>query len=264
MKDSLYQEVRIFFTALMFYTRIPCPNFIDHKEEYLNKATRYFPFIGFIVATLSFAAFAAARYFFSSELSILISMIVSVFTTGAFHEDGFADTCDGFGGGWTKEKILTIMKDSRVGTYGVVGLVLILGVKFMALLDISNKVNLPEFGLYMVCGHVLSRFYAIIIIRLLPYSREDAESKVKPVAKGISNNDLLFAGIFAAIPLTLLAYLHPLFLLVILPLLCTTLYLMWYFNKWIGGYTGDCLGATQQVNEVVFYLSILALWKYIQ
>ncbi|QHT71070.1 adenosylcobinamide-GDP ribazoletransferase [Rhodocytophaga rosea] len=263
MKELLYQEVRIFFTALMFYTRIPCPSFADHKEEYLNKATRYFPFIGFIVASLSFAAFAGAQYLFSSELSVLISIIVSVFTTGAFHEDGFADTCDGFGGGWTKEKILNIMKDSRIGTYGVVGLVLILGVKFFALLDISNKVGLPTFGLYLVCGHVLSRFFSILIIRLLPYSREDASSKVKPIAKGISATDLMVASLFTAVPLVILVFLHPLFLLVILPLLLTTLYLKWYFNKWIGGYTGDCLGATQQVNEVIFYLSILSIWKFI-
>jgi adenosylcobinamide-GDP ribazoletransferase len=263
MKQLLYQEVRIFFTALMFYTRIPCPNFADHREEYLNRATRYFPLIGFIVAAISFAALAGAMYFFSPELSILLSIIVSVFTTGAFHEDGFADTCDGFGGGWTKEKILTIMKDSRVGTYGVVGLVLIFGVKFFTLLNISSRVNIFTFGLLLICGHVLSRFCAILIIRLLPYAREDADSKVKPVAKGIFASDLLIAGLFSAVPLVCIACINLLFLFVILPLLITTIYLIWYFKKWIGGYTGDCLGAAQQVNEVVFYLSIIVIWKFI-
>jgi adenosylcobinamide-GDP ribazoletransferase len=262
MKQILYQEVRIFFTALMFYTRIPCPSFTDHKEEYLNRATRYFPLIGFIVAVISLTAFAGASYLFSPEISVLLSMIVSVFTTGAFHEDGFADTCDGFGGGWTQEKILAIMKDSRVGTYGVIGLVLILSLKFYALLNISAKTNLLTFGLLLISGHVLSRFSAIQIIRFMAYSREDAQSKVKPVAKGISTFDISIASIFTAIPLVCLASQHVIFLAALLPVLAATLYLIWYFNKWIGGYTGDCLGATQQVNEVVFYLSMLALWKY--
>jgi adenosylcobinamide-GDP ribazoletransferase len=263
MKRLLYQEVRIFFTALMFYTRIPCPSFTDHKEEYLNRATRYFPLIGCIVAAISFAGFAGASYVFSPQLSVLISMIVSVFVTGAFHEDGFADTCDGFGGGWTKEKILTIMKDSRVGTYGVIGLVLILGLKFFALLELSAKTSVWIFGLFLLAGHVLSRFCAILIIRLLPYSREDAYSKVKPVAKGIHTVDLITAGLFTSIPIVGIALIHQLFLLVWMPMILTTLYLKWYFHKWIGGYTGDCLGAVQQVNEVVFYLSVLALWKFI-
>lgn len=263
MKNIYYQEVRIFFTALMFYTRIPCPSFTDHKEEYLNKATRYFPVIGCIVALIAFAAYAGARYLFSQEISILISMICSVFTTGAFHEDGFADTCDGFGGGWTKEKILSIMKDSRVGTYGVAGLILIFALKFFTLQSMLERTNLYTFGLLLICSHVLSRFCAILIIWLMPYSREDAASKVKPVAKGISAADLCIAGLFTAIPLFFLAHVHIWFLLALLPMLLTTRYLMWYFNKWIGGYTGDCLGAAQQVNEIVFYLSVLALWKFI-
>ena len=114
------EEIKIFFTSLMFYTRLPCPSYIDHSENYLNKATRYFPLIGIIVGTISFLLFWIFNQIFNVEISIIIAIATGILITGAFHEDGFADTFDGFGGGWTKEKILEIMKDSRIGAYGAI------------------------------------------------------------------------------------------------------------------------------------------------
>ena len=119
------KQVHIFFTALMFYTRVPCPKNIDHNPDYLNKASRYFPLIGWIVGAIAFGVYAAASWLWNAEIGMVLSMIASVLVTGAFHEDGFADVCDGFGGGWTKTKILTIMKDSAIGAYGAIGLVLL-------------------------------------------------------------------------------------------------------------------------------------------
>ena len=119
------KELHIFFTALMFYTRIPCPKNINHHPDYLNKASRYFPLVGWIVGGISFLIFYMTSFLFSVEIAVLLSMITGVLVTGAFHEDGFADVCDGFGGGWTKEKILMIMKDSAIGAYGAIGLVLL-------------------------------------------------------------------------------------------------------------------------------------------
>ena len=111
------KEVQIFLTAVMFYTRIPVPSWVNHDADYLNKATKYFPLIGWIVGIIAVLVFVGANYLFNPSIAIIISMAASVLLTGAFHEDGFADVCDGFGGGWTKEKILMIMKDSRVGAY---------------------------------------------------------------------------------------------------------------------------------------------------
>ena len=143
------KELHIFFTCLMFYTRIPCPKNIDHNPDYLNKATRYFPFIGWIVGSISFLAFYIFAQFLSVEIAVIIAIIASILTTGAFHEDGFADVCDGFGGGWTKEKILEIMKDSRVGTYAVVGLILLLGLKF-SLLNALTEIKQNQFPLSLI------------------------------------------------------------------------------------------------------------------
>ena len=126
-----------FFNALAFYTRIPCPNWVDYSEEQLNRASAYFPLMGYLVAGFSFLVFYLAQTIFSIELSILLSMVAGILFTGAFHEDGFADLCDGFGGGWKAEDILRIMKDSRLGTYGVTGLLLVLLIKWQSLIDIA-------------------------------------------------------------------------------------------------------------------------------
>ena len=113
----------------MFYTRTPCPSWVDFEADHLNKATRYLPVIGWIIGGFTGLSFWMAIQLFDPLTSLLISLGISVLLTGAFHEDGFADACDGFGGGWTKPQILEIMKDSRVGPYGMVGLVLLFGLK---------------------------------------------------------------------------------------------------------------------------------------
>ena len=100
------EQLKIFLTAVMFYTRIPCPSYVDHSEEYLNKSTRHFPLIGIIVGFISFIVFWTSNLIFNIEISIVFSIAAGILITGAFHEDGLADTFDGFGGGWTKEKIL--------------------------------------------------------------------------------------------------------------------------------------------------------------
>jgi adenosylcobinamide-GDP ribazoletransferase len=183
-------------------------------------------------------------------------MVASLLITGAFHEDGFADVCDGFGGGWTKEKILTIMKDSRVGTYGVAGLVLILALKFTALKEIGPSFIIPA----LIAGHAISRLNSAILIYTDEYAREDLLSKTKPLATKMRKDDFFIAMIFGLAPLLFFPNLW--ILLSIIPLLLVKAYFSRYFNKWIGGYTGDCLGTVQQVSEVVFYLSTILIFKY--
>ncbi len=257
------QEIRLFFTALMFYTRIPCPKWVDHSAENLNRATRYFPLMGWIVGGGAALVYYGTAQILSPAISLLLSMITGILITGAFHEDGFADVCDGFGGGWTKMKILEIMKDSRLGTYGAAGLGLMLSLKFAALYEIT-RLDFPRFVWVLLSAHSLSRFVAVTFILTLPYSRENEDSKAKPVAKGMRMSDFIVAALWALIPFSVLCWwVHPLMLLMVLPLLVVRWYLGRYFVKWIGGYTGDCLGAVQQVSEVVIYLSFLILWKYI-
>ncbi len=250
------REIRIFFTALMYFTRIPCPKWVDHSEEYLNKASKYFPVVGIIVGTASAFIYWLVQLAFPAELAIIFSMITSVIITGSFHEDGFADVCDGFGGGWTKEKILLIMKDSRLGTFGVIGLGLILLLKWSTL----KYFPLNTLMIALISGHAISRLNAVSLIFTDAYARDDDSSKSKPLATKMSLGELIFALLFGIAPLALFVNVYV--FLVLLPLLFVRWYFSRYFKKWIGGYTGDCLGAVQQVSEVVFYLSLLLIFKY--
>jgi adenosylcobinamide-GDP ribazoletransferase len=234
---------------------------MTHDEEMLNKASIYFPMIGWIVAGVCALSLWGFGLLWPWPVAVLLSMVVSILLTGAFHEDGFADVCDGFGGGWTKERILEIMKDSRLGVYGVTGLGLLLGLKFLLL----QSFDLPQAVLALLLAHPLSRFVALSFIYTHEYCREDALSKVKPVAKLLSFRDLSLAFTFTLLPVGVVIWLEGnwIYLGLALPLLLLKGYLGRYFQRWIQGYTGDCLGATQQVAEITVYLYLSAVWKFI-
>ena len=254
------KEFRIFLAALMFFTRIPV---LQNNPADLNKASRYFPLVGIIVGVIGATVFAAASFIFrDNTVAAFLSLGATLLTTGAFHEDGLADVADGFGGGWTKVRILEIMKDSRVGAYGVIALIVVIGIK-IALLSRLGGNTIVFAGMY-VSAHAVSRVMPVFLLRFMQYSREDdTSSKSKPLATQISWLGLFTAIITGLIPLIVLSYYYnPYVFLSLIPCGLLTLYLARYFNKWINGYTGDCLGATQQLNEIVFYLSMLALWNY--
>ncbi|WP_268847480.1 adenosylcobinamide-GDP ribazoletransferase [Flavobacterium aestivum] len=263
------RQLHIFFTALMFYTRIPCPKNIDHNPDYLNKASRYFPLIGWIVGGISFFVYYLSSILFTNEIAVILAIIAGILTTGAFHEDGFADVCDGFGGGWTKEKILLIMKDSAIGAYGSIGLVLLFLLKFEAIFNLISKseiINLksPIYNILLfVSAHSISRLAAVSIVFTHEYSREDASSKSKPIAQKFTWKEVVGAMLFGLLPLVILSFFQWQLLLALVPVFIARFFLARYFQKWIDGYTGDCLGATQQVCEVIFYLSIIGIWKFI-
>ena len=251
------QEIKIFFTALMFFTRIPCPKWVDHSPDYLSKSSRYFPLVGLIVGCIGALTYHAASFIFPNAIAILLSMISTILTTGAFHEDGLGDMFDGFGGGWTREKILLIMKDSRTGTYGIVGLIAVLSLKFAALLYLDPN-HIP---VVLITGHALSRFAASTLLYTLDYVRDEDQSKAKPAAQKMSGTSLIIAAFFGITPLLL--FFNPLIFLVLIPVFAMRAYLGAFYKKWIGGQTGDCGGATQQLCEVIYYLSLLVIWKFI-
>jgi len=248
----LKNQLHIFLNAIMFYTRIPVPINLPYSDEMLNKATRWFPFIGWIVGGIGAGVFLGLQFVFPLELAILLSMIATIFITGAFHEDGFADFCDGFGGGYTRKRILEIMKDSRIGTYGSIGLLGILAIKFLSL----SSFDLKMIPLLLVASHALSRLMPVLIIFTSEYARADLDSKSKPIGKKGKITDLLMAIFFG---LFWLAFLPYLFSAIMIPvLLLVTFIFRKYITSKLGGYTGDCLGALQQLAEVLFYLGFIA------
>lgn len=247
MRKQLY----IFLNAVMFYTRIPVSKNLPYSDEFLNRSTRFFPFIGWIVGGIGAVVFFGLHFIVPTQLAILLSMSATIFVTGAFHEDGFADFCDGFGGGYTRERILIIMKDSRIGTYGSIGLFGILAVKFTSL----NTITPEKIAILMIAGHALSRIPPVLTIFTSQYSRDDTSSKTKPIGIKSKTSDLIIALIFGVLPIAMFS---PEFALYIIPalLLTTSLFRRYISNK-LGGYTGDCLGALQQIAEVEIYLGFI-------
>lgn len=264
---QLVRELACFFAAVRFFTRLPVPTWVGHSAELLDAASRYFPAVGLVVGGIGAAVFWLAAQVWPQPVAVLLSMAATLYATGAFHEDGLSDMADGFGGGWTRERILEIMKDSRVGSYGVTALFLALAGKAV-LLSLLPLAWVPA---ALVAGHAVSRFCSGALMALLDYVRGDGAaegtggvgaSKARPVAARMSLAALAVAGLFAAAGLGLWCLLAP--PLPLLPALALALFatawLVRLMRRNLGGYTGDCLGAVQQVSELAFYLGLLARW----
>ena len=250
----LKRELEYFFGAIRFFTRLPVPGWVGHSAEALNGSARYFPAVGLLIGGLGALVYLGAALFWPPAVAVLLSMAATIYATGAFHEDGLSDTADGLGGGWEKLRILEIMKDSRVGSYGVVAMVLALLGKF-TLLAALDPALLP---LALIAGHALSRFCATVLLATMDYVRDDLLAKAKPLATRLSGGALLLALAFVLAALVWLPLEQAVAGCALAAL--ATWWLAGKFKRWLGGYTGDCLGAVQQVSEIAFYLGLLARW----
>lgn len=249
-------QMRLFFIALQFFTRIPIPRWVGFEPDWLHHASRYYPLVGIVVGAAVSAVYVGAVWLWPQPVAVLLSTIAGIYLTGAFHEDGFADVCDGFGGGITAERVLEIMKDSRIGAYGAIGIGLLLTLKCVTLFLLPTQLVIVA----LLIGHPISRLTSSGLIWCFEYVR--AEGKAKPLAQHMSTNEFLLATCTACIPIVLYVWMGAIswaFIagsIVMLALAAACLARM--FVRRIGGYTGDCLGAVQQVTEVVFYLCVLA------
>ena len=248
----LRRELEYFFGAVRFFTRLPVPAWVGHSAEALNRSARYFCAVGLLVGGIAALVYLGAVRLWPQPVAVLLSLAATIYATGAFHEDGLADMVDGLGGGWDKARILDIMKDSRVGSYGVVAMVLALLGKFLLLAALDPL--LVPFAL--LAGHALSRFCSTALLATMDYVREDQLAKAKPLATRLSARGLLFSLLFVLPVIALLPLANALAGCALAAL--ATLWLASKFRRWLGGYTGDCLGATQQVGEIAFYLGLLA------
>ena len=250
----LRRELGYFFGAVRFFTRLPVPAWVGHSSEALNRSARYFPAVGLLIGGIGALVYVVATYLWPQPVAVLLAMVATIHATGAFHEDGLADMVDGLGGGWEKMRILEIMKDSRVGSYGVVAMVLVLLGKFTLL----NSLDGALVPYALLAGHAVSRFCSTSLLATMDYVREDLLAKAKPLATRISGGETLVALLFVVVSLAWLPTEKALAGCVLAAL--ATLWLAAKFKRWLGGYTGDCLGATQQVSEIAFYLGLLAVW----
>ena len=256
----LKKEITLFFTALQYFTRIPCPSHVYHNPNIMGKSLRYLPLVGWLVGSLSGAILVISNRFLTTPIASVAGIMLAIIITGAIHEDGLADTCDGFGGGWNKEQILKIMKDSRIGSFGGIGICFALLIKFTAISELASR-NINKTAMIIICAHAVSRLAIIVLKHNLLYVSDPENAKSSPFNIPFDTTGFVIAMALGTLPLFLfqawIVWAIPAILVLIILLMKN------YFKKWIGGYTGDCLGAVQQITEIFIYLFFIPAWKYI-
>ena len=256
----MLQQLRLFLTAIQFFTRIPVPAWVGHSAEQLNQAARYFPLVGMLTGGLCAASLWLAAQILPLSIAVALSMAFGILITGAFHEDGLSDFADGMGGGFTREKALLIMKDSRIGAYGAISLILVLLIKYQALVELCSRHTLTFISAALISAHAVSRLMATSIMATQCYIRDDDSARAKPAAQQLSPASFTIALLTGLAALCILfaagAQTSALFAAVAAAM-TMRIYLAWRLQKRLGGYTGDCLGAVQQLTELAFYLGLL-------
>jgi adenosylcobinamide-GDP ribazoletransferase len=252
----ILEELRRFLCAVQFLTRVPVPNLEPWRPDRLTRSARYFPLVGLMVGLACAAVLWAAKsLWLGGPMPALLAVAVGVLLTGAFHEDGLADTADGLRGGQTPERRLEIMKDSRLGTYGALTLGLALAVKVLALGMLHPTTGAVA---VLVCAHAGGRAAAVAAMVLTPYAGVAAAAKMKPEARGVRPWEAVVALGFAVAPLL---WLSPVAAAVCVAV--GALFALWpalAARRLIGGHTGDVLGAVEQAFETGFILAAAGLW----
>lgn len=249
-------EAGHFWNALRFLTVIPAPNIDRVEDDWLIRAAKYFPLIGIIVGGFSAGVLLLAGEIWAGFIPPLLAVAAGTALTGALHEDGLADTADGFGGGRSRETRLAIMKDSRIGTYGALAL------GFSVTLRVAALAALPLWigAAALIAAHAGGRFAAAAAMSLLPYAGDPAATKLTYTEASLRRSEVGLAVIFvlvASLPLVQTGVLA-----VLIGLLLGAALASWgagRAQRLIGGYTGDVLGATEQLFEIGFLLGVAAI-----
>lgn len=244
--------MKILYTAIAFFSRIPTPRNLEYSDDAQSRAFRYFPLVGIIIGVIGAAVFMLSGYVLPQIVAVIVALAAMILTTGCLHEDGVADFFDGFGGGTTPEKILAIMKDSHIGTYGVVSLIVLLALKIALLSELPYE----QIPLIIIASQAFARTTPILLINSSQYVRV-GESKASFTRRRVTLTNTTVALIFGLAPLAMFHW-H---LAVVLISVTTLLFFGFraYLHKRIGGFTGDTLGALEQFTELVFLLTISAI-----
>ena len=237
--------------AFIFFTRLPFWRLKEVPSECFKHVVPYWPWVGWLTGSVMAMVLALGSLVMPLSLAWIWAIVTRLLITGALHEDGLADFFDGFGGGTTRERTLAIMKDSHIGTYGVIGLI----IYFLLMLELRH---LPVSMLctLILCGDCWGKLCASQLINFLPYARKEEDSKAKVIYNRMSSKELFICIMGGTLPLWLL----PLSLWGALVAPCLILaFLILLMKRRLQGYTGDCCGATFLMCEMAFYLSALIL-----
>lgn len=242
------------FAALTFFTRLPFWRLGSVDKRYYKSVVPYWPFAGWLTGGIMCMVLWLAAHVVPYFAAILIALLSRVLVTGALHEDGLADFCDGMGGGTSRDRILAIMKDSHTGTYGIIGLLFY----FLTASSLLLAFPLTTACCIMFAGDAWSKLCSSQIINFLPYARNEAEAKNKLVYDRMTGIQLVAAIAGGALPLIYM----PVDLLgaTVFPVVTAALLIL-LMKRRIKGYTGDCCGATFLISELSFYLGAAIIYR---
>ena len=239
--------------TLMFFTRLPFWRIKQVDAEHFKHVVPLWPLAGWLTGGIMVGVLWLAAQVFPLSVAWIIAIIARLLITGCLHEDGLADFCDGMGGGVTRERILLIMKDSHIGTYGVIGLI----IYFLLLAQMSA---LPVWLLCAIVftGDVWCKFVSSHIINILPYARKEEEAKNKTIYQRMTALEAFVGAIIGCLPFVL--FLPKYYWPALLAPVVVFILLVWLMKRRIQGYTGDCCGALFLISELVFLLVCLSLF----
>ena len=239
--------------AVQFLTRLPVPRRLMTTEEELGRAAAFFPLVGVMVGGCAAVVFVLAKSIAPLAVAVVLALAFATFITSGFHEDGLADTFDGLGGGWTRERALEIMRDSRIGTYGSLALIFLVLGKYTFLASLPP----PQTWRWLIVAHTASRWTILPLCRWLAYARVEGQGKL--VARQITKVSLIIGSTAFLFVLLLLPWRAAAIALVVTALVVVVSGI--YFKRRLGGITGDCLGAANQITEVLLYLTAAVVFR---
>lgn len=259
--------IRHFLLAVQFFTRIPVTgrlaDWVGYSPQMLRASAAHFPGVGWVVGLPSATVFAAVWWYLPAQpatpwVAALLSTVFSVLLTGAFHEDGLADLADGLGGAPDRERALEIMKDSRIGSFGAIALVLALATKVATLALIAQAAGAAVAAVGLFAAHVTSRLTLLFVIHTLPHVGDTPQSKSKPLADGIGRAALATGVLWWVLAMALAVWLLPAvpWALAVAGALLGLAWMWHLLRRRLQGFTGDGLGATQQLCEIGFLLAL--------
>lgn len=237
--------------ALTLFTRLPLWKWTEIPPGAYSHAVVFWPLAGWLTGGLTASTFLGLSFIIPSLPALICAVAAQLLFTGALHEDGLADFCDGFGGGRDKEGILRIMKDSHIGTYGVIGLISY----FLLLVSLLDSLPTPLVALAVFAADPFSKFCASQLINLLPYARKEG-AKNNISYRKMTAPTFILNLLFGGLPLLPLSLYHPLLSLAAIAPVAAMLCLTVYMKRKIGGYTGDCCGATYLICQLSMILAI--------
>ena len=248
---AVVEEACVVATAFSYFSRLPIPARVGFSEQRLARAGRYISLVGIVIGTLGAGVYLFAGQFLPANLAVLLAMATTMLASGALHEDGLADCCDGFGGARSREDVLRVMKDSRIGAFGAIGLLISQLIRWQALTTLASVMPLGA-ALWLIAGHAASRAGAVVYMSQLDYARADGKASAfgKPSWRSAA------VALVIGLPWLFWGDWQLGWLIVTIGFFFYLALGKWFTHR-LGGYTGDCLGLAQQVFEILTYLIVI-------